>query len=161
MSKVNPVPQGHSPLVPQLVTKNCANAIAFYQRAFGAKEQFRLVEASGKVGHAELRIDGALLTLADEYPDFGCLSPATIGGSPVQLQLYVPDVDAAVDRAVTAGATLVRPLRNEFYGDRTATVADPFGYSWNLASRVEEVPPAEMQARWDRMMRGEAYTGGT
>ncbi|MFN0177783.1 MAG: VOC family protein [Gemmatimonadales bacterium] len=152
MSKVNPIPQGHSPLVPQLTMKNSAKAMAFYQAAFGATEDFRLLEPSGKVGHIELRIGGAVLTMADEYPDFGCLSPATIGGSPVRLQLYVADVDAAVDRAVKAGATLVRPLRDEFYGDRTATVADPFGYTWNLASRCEEISPAEMQARWDQVM---------
>jgi len=154
MSKVNPVPAGHSPLVPQLAAKDCVKAIAFYKEAFGATEDFRLVEASGKVGHAELRIGGALFNLADEYPDYGCLSPESIGGNPVKFQLYVVDVDTAVERAVSAGATLVRPLRNEFYGDRTATIADPFGYLWKLSSRVEEVPPSEMQARWNRILAG-------
>ncbi len=156
MSNVNPVPTGHSPLVPMLGLKNCAKAIAFYKEAFGATEDFRLAEASGKVGHAELRIGGALVSLSDEYPDYGCLSPVSIGGTPVKFQLYVPDVDAAVERALQAGASLVRPLRNEFYGDRTATVADPFGYSWQLASRIETVAPSEMQARWDRAMAGQA-----
>lgn len=153
MSKIPPIPPHHSPLVPQLTMKNSAKAMAFYQSAFGATEDFRLVEPSGKVGHLELRIGGALLTMADEYPDFGCLSPASVGGSPVRLQLYVADVDAAVERAVSAGATLVRALRDEFYGDRTATVADPFGYTWNLASRIEALSPAAMQARWDQVMR--------
>jgi len=156
MSKVDPVPKGHSPLVPQLSVKHAAKAIAFYKEAFGATEDFRLVEASGKLGHAELRIEGALIALADEYPDFGCLSPATIGGNPVKLQLYVPDVDASVARAVGAGATVVRVLRNEFYGDRTATVADPFGYQWQLSSRIETVSPGEMQSRLDRMMQTES-----
>lgn len=152
MSNVNPVPAEHGPLVPMLGMKNCAKAIAFYEQAFGAKEQFRLVEASGKIGHAELNIGGAVVSVSDEYPDYGCLSPLSIGGTPVKFQLYVPDVDAAIARAVQAGATLVRPLRNEFYGDRTGTVADPFGYSWQLSSRIETVSPPEMQARWDRAM---------
>ncbi|NOT70924.1 MAG: VOC family protein [Hyphomicrobium sp.] len=156
MSKISPVPPGHSPLVPMLAIKSCAKAIAFYKEAFGATEDFRLVEASGKVGHAELRIGGALISVSDEYPDFGCLSPASVGGNPVKFQLYVADVDAAIDRAVRAGGTLVRPLRDEFYGDRTATVADPFGYSWQLSSRIQDVSPAEMQALWDKAMAGAA-----
>jgi PhnB protein len=155
MSNVDPVPAGHSPLVPKLGLKNCGKAIAFYKEAFGALEEFRLVEPSGKIGHAELRIGGALVSVSDEYPDYGCLSPLSIGGTPVQFQLYVVDVDAAIARAVQAGASLVRPLRNEFYGDRTGTVVDPFGYSWQLSSRVETVAPSEMQARWDRAMAGQ------
>lgn len=154
MSNIDPVPTGHSPLVPMLGMKNCAKAIAFYKDAFGATEEFRLVEASGKIGHAELRIGGALVSVSDEYPDYGCLSPPSIGGTPVKFQLYVADVDAAIARAVRAGASLVRSLRNEFYGDRTGTVADPFGYSWQLSSRIETVAPSEMQARWDRAMAG-------
>lgn len=153
-SGVAPVPEGHGALVPMLGFKNCAKAIAFYERAFGATEEFRLVEPSGKVGHAEMRIGGAVISMADEYPDYGCLSPPSIGGSPVKFQLYVADVDAAVTRAEKAGATLVRPVRDEFYGDRTATIADPFGYTWQLSTRVENVAPAEMQARWDRAMAG-------
>ncbi len=155
MSNVDPVPAGHSPLVPKLAMKHCAKAIAFYKDAFGAIEEFRLVEASGKIGHAELRIGGALLSVSDEYPDYGCLSPVSVGGTPVKFQLYVADVDAAIARAVQAGASLIRPLRNEFYGDRTGTVADPFGYSWQLASRIESVAPSDMQARWDRAMAGQ------
>lgn len=154
MAKVQPISIDHSPLVPQITVKNAAKAITFYKEAFGAEEAFRLVEAGGKIGHAELRVEGALFTISDEYPDYGCLSPATIGGSPVRLQLYVPDVDAALARSISAGATVVRPARNEFYGDRTATIADPFGYQWNLSTRIEDVAPADMQARWDRMMAG-------
>ena len=156
MSNAQAVPTGHSPLIPMLGLKNCAKAIDFYKKAFGATEEFRLVEASGKVGHAELRIGGAMVSLSDEYPDYGCLSPQSIGGTPVKFQLYVPDVDAAIERAMAAGALLLRPLRNEFYGDRTATVTDPFGYSWQLASRIETVAPSEMQARWDRAMAGKS-----
>jgi PhnB protein len=154
MSTPKPVPEGQAALTPHLVARNCAKAIEFYRAAFGAEEQFRLSEPSGKVGHAELRIHGALLMIADEYPDFGALSPASIGGCPIKLQLYVPDVDAAMARALKAGATEVRALRDEFYGDRTGTVADPFGYQWQLASRKEEVSPAEMQARWSKMLGG-------
>jgi len=154
MSNIDPVPTGHSPLVPMLGMKNCAKAIAFYKDAFGATEEFRLVETSGKIGHAELRIGGALVSVSDEYPDYGCLSPPSIGGTPVKFQLYVADVDAAIAQAVQAGASLVRSLRNEFYGDRTGTVADPFGYSWQLSSRIETVAPSEMQERWDRAMAG-------
>lgn len=140
------------PLTPHLVIKDCTAAIAFYAAAFGAEEVFRLSEPSGKVGHAELRILGATIMLADEYPDFGALSPHSIGGCPVKLHLAVPDADAAVARAVAAGATLLRPVRDEFYGERTGTVADPFGYSWQLATAIEAVSPAEMQRRWDAMM---------
>jgi PhnB protein len=153
MPTVSPVPQGQSALVPHLVAKNCAKAIDFYKIAFGATEEFRLVEPSGKIGHAELRIGGALIMLADEYPDFGAVSPPSVGGCPVKLQLYVTDADAAVARAVAAGATVVREAKTEFYGDRTATVADPFGYTWQIASRVENVSPTEMQARWNKMMQ--------
>lgn len=154
MSNIHPIPPEHSPLVPHLAVKAASKAIAFYETAFGAAEEFRLAEASGKIGYAQLRVGGAVFALADEYPDFGCLSPATIGGTPVKLQLYVQDVDASVARALQAGATLVRALRNEFYGDRTATVADPFGYQWQLSSRIETLGPSEMQARWNRMMSG-------
>lgn len=158
MSNSDPTPAGQRTLVPHLAVKNAAKAIDFYKDAFGATEEFRLVEPSGKVGHAELSMGGALIALADEYPDFGCLSPVTIGGNPVKLLLYVPDVDASVARAVKAGAVVIRALRNEFYGDRTATVADPFGYQWQLSTRIEAVTPAEMQARWDRMMADGAST---
>lgn len=152
MSSLDPIPSAQSPLTPHLVVQGAANALAFYAAAFGAIENFRLTEPSGKIGHAEICIHGALVMLSDEYPDFGALGPASIGGSPVKLHLYVADVDAAVARALAAGATLIRPVRDEFYGDRTGTIVDPFGHSWQLASRVAEVSPAEMQARWDRMI---------
>ena len=140
-------------LWPYLVAKNCARAIEFYKQAFGAMEDFRLIEKSGKVGHAELRVGEAHFMIADEYPDFGALSPASVGGCPVKLHLYVSDADAVVARAIEAGATIVRPLRNEFYGHRTAMLLDPFGYSWVISSKVEDVTPAEMQARWDEAMQ--------
>lgn len=144
-------PLNHS-LTPHLVVKGAAKAIQFYVDALGATEIYRLSEPSGKVGHAEIRVGDGLLMLADEYPDFGALSPATIGGSPVSLHLYVDDVDAAVSRIVELGATVLRAAKNEFYGDRTATIVDPFGHRWQLSSRTEVVTPQEMQERWSKMI---------
>jgi PhnB protein len=143
---VKPIPNDH-PMSPYLIVKGAPRAIEFYAKAFGAKEVYRLSEPSGKVGHAELEIGGARFMLADEYPDFGALSPVTIGGTPVSIHLYVADVDQTVAKAVEAGATLLRPLTDEFFGDRVAMVSDPFGHKWHLATRKEEVSPDEMQKR--------------
>ena len=137
------------------MTVHDANAaIGFYARAFGSTELFRLCEPSGKVGHAEIQIGDCVLMLNDEYPDFGAKSPASVGGSPVAFHIQVPDADAAVDRAVKAGATVVRPAQDEFYGDRMGMVACPFGYRWSLAMSKEQVSPAEMQKRWTKMLEG-------
>lgn len=146
---VPPVPDPRQPLAPYLIVNGAARAIEFYVRAFGAKEKFRLAEPTGKIGHAELEIAGGLVMLADEYPDFGALSPPTIGGTPVSIHLYVADVDALVARAEAAGATVLRPLTDEFFGDRVAMLADPFGHKWHLATHKEDVSPAEMQRRMD------------
>lgn len=129
-------------------------AITFYVKAFGAVELFRLVEPAGRVGHAEIRIGDSVLMLNDEFPDFGAKSPASVGGSPVAFRIEVSDADAAVDRAVKAGATVVRPVQDEFYGDRMGMVACPFGYRWSLATPKEQVSPAEMQKRWTKMLLG-------
>ena len=142
---------GHS-LTPHLVVRGAAKAIQFYVDAFGAAEVFRLTEPSGKVGHAEIRVGDGTLMLADEYPDFGALSPSTIGGSPVSMHLYVDDVDASLARVVALGATVLRQAKDEFYGDRTATMVDPFGHRWQLSMRKETVSPEEMQRRWSAMM---------
>jgi PhnB protein len=147
MSTVKPIPDELHVLSPYLVVRGASVAIAFYARAFGAEEVFRLSDPSGKLGHAELRIGNSRFMLADEYPDFGALSPLAIGGSPVSIHLYVEDVDQTFARALAAGAVELRPLKDEFYGDRTGLVADPFGHKWHLASRREEVSPAEMQRR--------------
>ncbi len=149
--RVTPIPDVERPLSPYLIVKDARRAIGFYEKAFGAKELYRLSEPSGKVGHAELRVGRAHFMLADEYPDFGALSPVTIGGTPVTLHLYVRDVDAVVARAKKAGATVLRPLANEFFGDRVAMLADPFGHKWHLASRREVVTPKQMQRRMDEM----------
>ncbi len=144
---VKPVPSEHPVLSPYLIVKGAPRAITFYVEAFNAKELFRLAEPSGKIGHAELEIGGSRFMLADEYPDFGALSPVTVGGSPVSLHLYVEDVDRTVERAVAAGATLLRPVKDEFFGDRTGMLADPFGHKWHVATRKEHVSPEEMQKR--------------
>lgn len=149
MSTVNPIPDEYPALAPYLIVKGAARAIEHYIEAFGAKELYRLVEPSGKIGHAELEIGRARLMLADEYPDWGALSPVTVGGTPVSLHLYVDDVDAVMVRAVDAGATLLRAVKDEFFGDRTGQVMDPFGHKWFLATRKERVTPAEMQRRMD------------
>jgi PhnB protein len=139
-------------VTPYLCFKDTARAIEFYAKAFGAKEKFRLAEPSGKVGHAEISIGDAVVMLSDEYPDFGAVSAQSIGGCPITLHLYVESVDAFVDQAVKAGATLLRPVKDEFYGDRTGQVADPFGYKWMIATPKENVTPQEMQKRWSKML---------
>ena len=149
---VAPSAAAFGPLTPYLVVKGADAAIRFYATVFGAREDFRLTEPSGKVGHAELLIGDSRLMLADEYPDFGALGPASIGGTPVGLQLYVPDVDATIALAEACGATLLRAAKDEFYGDRSGVVVDPFGHRWHLATRKEVVTPQQMQARWSAML---------
>jgi PhnB protein len=141
-------------LTPHLVVRGAAQAMLFYAKVFGAREDFSLLEPSGKVGHAEMLIGDSRLMLADEYPDFGALAPGSVGGTPVALHLYVPDVDATIKRAEENGATVLRAAKDEFYGDRSGTVLDPFGHRWNLATRKDTVSPAEMQRRWTAMLSG-------
>jgi PhnB protein len=148
MSTTKSVPDAAQALSPYIVVRGAAKAITFYTEVFGARELFRLTEPSGKIGHAELTIAASKLLIADEYPDFGALSPVAVGGTPVALHLYVEDVDAVVERALSAGATLLRPVKDEFFGDRAGMLTDPFGHRWHLATRKEEVSPEEMQRRW-------------
>jgi PhnB protein len=133
-----------------ICVKDSAKAIEFYKKAFGATENYRLKEPSGRIGHAEIAIGGSTMMLSDEYPDYGALSPPSLGGSPVTFHLRVADADAAVKRAVDAGGTLLRPVENQFYGERTGMVTDPFGYRWFLAAHVEDVSPDDMQKRWNK-----------
>ena len=135
---------------------NASAAIDFYREAFGAKELWRLTEPGGKIGHAEIQIGNASLMLSDEYPDYNTLSPATIGGSPVKIHLDVPDVDAFAERAIRAGATLIRPIADQFYGDRSGQLADPFGYTWIVSTHIKDVPVEEMQKEVDKWAREEA-----
>ncbi|MCA1635498.1 MAG: VOC family protein [Acidobacteria bacterium] len=124
-----------------------ARAIEFYKEAFGATEIMRMGEPGGKVGHAELKIGDSIMMLADECPETVHRSAQSLGGTPVTLMLYVEDVDAVVSRAVAAGGKLVRPIKDQFYGDRTGGVDDPFGHSWYIATHVEDVMPEEMERR--------------
>jgi PhnB protein len=142
------------PLTPYIVVRGAAQAIDFYCRVFGAREDFRLTEPDGKIGHAELLIGESRLMLAEEYPDFGALGPGAVGGTPVTLHLYVPDVDATVACAEEAGATVLGKVKLEFYGDRRGQLLDPFGHRWHIATQVETVSPEEMQTRWTQMLAG-------
>jgi PhnB protein len=152
MSVVSPVPEGQR-LFPYLIVKNAAKALAFYTRAFDARETLRLDMADGRVGHAELTFAGVGIMVADEFPEMDLLGPETRGGATTSVAIYVADVDAFAARATAAGATLERPIKDEFYGDRVAHLRDPFGHRWSLHTRREEVSPEEMRAR---MARGEA-----
>jgi PhnB protein len=142
-------------LSPYLVVRDAQAAIDFYVQALGASLDFKLVDpGDGRIGHAELRFGATRLFIADEYPDFGAVGPETIGGSPVKLHLDVADADAFVANAVQHGATVLRAVKLEFHGHRSGLIADPFGYSWFVASKAEEVSAQEMQRRWDAMVAG-------
>jgi PhnB protein len=145
--KVKPVPDGYHSLTPYLIVNDGARAIEFYREAFGAAEIMRMDAPGGKVGHAELKIGDSIIMLADECEETGQRNPQSLGGTPVSLMLYVEDVDTVVGRAVSAGAKLVRPVKDQFYGDRTGGVEDPFGHSWYVATHVEDVTPEELQRR--------------
>ncbi len=149
--KVPPIPKGVHTVGVSLCFQDSAFAIQFYEKAFGAKELYRLTETSGKVGHAELKIGDTTIMMADEYPDFAVLSAKTIGGSPIRLSIAVKNADAAFERAVSAGATVIRPLNDEFYGWRAGVVMDPFGYTWSIMHQQEVVSPKEMQKRMAKM----------
>jgi len=145
--KVRPIPEGYGTVTPYLIVKSGARAIDFYKKAFGAAELFRMDGPEGKVMHAEIKIGDSRVMLADESPGQGYRSPEALGGTPVSLMLYVEDVDTIVSKAVAAGAKVVRPVENQFYGDRLGTLSDPFGHVWSVATHVEDVPPEEMKKR--------------
>jgi len=141
------VPEGYHTVTPYLIFDGAGGAIEFYKRALGASEVLRLDDPSGRIHHAEIKIGDSCIMLADEHPELQALSPKTIGGSPVSLHVYVEDVDAAVDRAVKAGAKLVRPVADDFDGDRTGGVEDPFGYRWFIATHKEDLTIDEIRRR--------------
>ncbi|HEU4597822.1 MAG TPA: VOC family protein [Pyrinomonadaceae bacterium] len=145
--KVKSVPDGCHSLTPYLIVNDAARAIEFYKEAFGAEELMRFDGPDGKIGHAELKIGDSIMMLSDECEETGQRNPQTLGGTPVGLMLYVEDVDTVVGRAVSAGAKLVRPVADQFYGDRMGGVEDPFGHSWYVATHVEDVTPEELQRR--------------
>ncbi len=133
---------------PYLRVHGAADAIKFYARAFGAQEQFRLTEPSGRIGHAEVKIGPTTVMLADEYPEHGIHGPHSLGGTTFSIHLHVNDVDRAFAQAVDAGATIVRQLQDQFYGERSGTLRDPFGHEWLLGGHIETVTPSEMQRRY-------------
>jgi PhnB protein len=146
-STVKPVPDGYHTVTPYLSIMGAAAAIDFYRRAFGATEVMRLPQPDGRIGHAELTIGDSRIMLADEFPEMDFKGPQAFGGSPVHLHLYVRDVDAVVRQAVAAGAAVVRPVQDQFYGDRTGSVRDPYGHVWHVATHKEDVPPDELRRR--------------
>jgi PhnB protein len=143
----HPIPADQTGAVPHLIVHDAAAALAFYAGAFGAVETLRLTEPGGRIGHAELAIGKAQFFLAAEYPELGFVGPKALGGTPVSISVFVEDVDELVARATAAGAELLRPVTDEFYGDRVASLRDPFGHRWSFHTRIEEVGPEEMQRR--------------
>jgi PhnB protein len=132
---------------------SAAEAIAFYARAFGATEIFRLTEPSGRIGHAEIRIGPSTLMLSDEYPEHGIHGPRSLGGTSFSIHLHVTNVDEAFEQAVGAGASVVKPLKDQFYGERSGTVRDPFGHEWLLGQNIESVSTDEMQRRYTELLK--------
>lgn len=145
--RVQPIPEGYTSITPYLIVEGADVALAWYRQQFGAEELFRMAGEDGRIGHAELRIGTAKLMLADAFPEMGAKAPGAFGGSPVSFLLYVDRVDEVVAQAVSAGAKLLRPVADQFYGDRTGTLVDPFGHQWTIATHVEDVDPAELHKR--------------
>jgi PhnB protein len=151
MSKVNYIPEGYNTVTPYLVIKGAAKAIDFYKNAFDAKVVVRMDGPNGTVGHAELQIGNSRIMLADENPQMGNRSAESIGGSPVSLYVYVPDCDKIVDKAVAGGAKVLKPTADQFYGDRSGFIQDPFGHLWGIATHKEDVSADEMKERMKKM----------
>lgn len=154
---VKPIPEGYRNVTPSLIMSNAAGAIEYYKKAFGATERSRH-DFGGKIGHAELQIGDSVIMLADEFPDMGYRSPQAYGGTPVGFYLYVPDADATTRQAVAAGAKLVKPVQDQFYGDRSGTVTDPFGHMWTIATHKEDVSPEEMRRRSEAFMKAQGVS---
>ena len=146
MANVKPIPDGYHSVTPYLIIDGASKAIDFYKKAFGATELFRM-DHEGKVGHAELKIGDSPIMLADEMPSMGYVSPKALGGTPVSLMIYVEDVDKIFKQAISAGATEVKAVQDQFYGDRSGNLKDPFGHVWTVATHKEDVSPEEMDKR--------------
>ena len=147
MAKVKPIPDGYPQVTPYLCIDGAVDAIEFYGEVLGTKERMRMPAPGGKVGHCELQLGDSVIMLADEFPEMGVRSPKSVGGTPVTISVYVDDVDNVFERAVKAGAKLLRPVEDQFYGDRAGQFEDPFGHRWSVATHVEDVPPDEMAKR--------------
>ena len=148
-----PIPDGYRTATPYLIVKGAAEAIDYYKKVFGATELLRMADPQGRVGHAEIKIGDSVIMLADEHPSMGYRGPRSLGGSSVSILLYLPDVDEVFARAVKAGAKAQRAVANQFYGDRSGTLEDPFGHVWTVATHVEDVAPEEMKRRAEAAMK--------
>ena len=148
-TNVEAKPQGYHTVTPYMAVRDCVAAIDFYRRAFGAEKTMQLTMPDGTIAHAEIRIGDSTLMMSEENKEWVNNSPATLGGSPMFLMIYVPDVDAAFKKAIAAGATEVRAVKDQFYGDRSGTLKDPFGYQWTLSTHIEEVSQDEAQRRME------------
>ncbi len=146
-ARVRPIPEGYHAVTPYLCVTGAANAIEFYTQAFGAREVMRIGAPEGKIGHAEIAIGDSRIMLADEYPEMNFRSPRRIGGSPVHIHLYVEDVDSTVKQAAAAGAKVLGPVADQFYGDRSGSLEDPFGHVWHVATHKEDLSAEEIQKR--------------
>lgn len=155
---VKPIPDGYHSVTPYLVVDNAAQAIDFYKNAFGATELMRMDGPGGTIAHAEVKIGNSPVMLADENPAFGAKSAKSVGGSPVGLMVYVDDCDAVFKRAIAAGGKEVRPLKDEFYGDRAGTLTDPYGLQWTISTHKEDIAPDEMAHRAAEAMKKMAAT---
>jgi len=144
---VKPIPDNYPIVSPYLCIRDAAAAIEFYKKAFGAKERMRMADPTGRVGHAEIEIGGGLIMLADEFPDMGFRGPQHYGGSSVVIHCYVADVDALAEQAAAAGATITRPVADQFYGDRSVSLSDPFGHTWTFSTHIEDVSHEETERR--------------
>jgi PhnB protein len=151
-SRPSPVPAGYNSVTPYLIAQDAAAAIAYYKQVFGAKEELRMPAPGGKIGHCELKIGDSKIMLADEFPGMNALGPKSVGGSPITIMVYVADVDAVVERAVAKGGKLIRPVKNQFYGDRSGAIEDPQGHVWHIATHVEDVSVGELRRRSEAAM---------
>ena len=154
-NKVHYIPKGYNSISPYLVIKGAAQAIEFYKKVFGATEVFRMNQPDGKVSHAELQIGDSRFMLSEENPKMGQgnVSAAGIGASPVSIYLYLPDVDRVIEKAVDAGAKVLKPVQDQFYGDRSGFIQDPFGHLWGVATHIEDVAPKDLEERAKRVMQ--------
>ncbi len=153
-SRAKPIPEGYHTATPYLIVKDAASAIEFYKKAFGATELTRMTQHDGRIRHAEIKIGDSPIMLADEFPEIEARGPQSLGGSPVNILLYVEDVDRVFSQAVAAGAKVLQPVKDQFYGDRSGGVTDPFGHVWFIATHKEDVPPEEMKKRAAAAGRG-------
>ncbi len=148
------IPEGYRSVTPYLIVKDGAQAIEFYKKVFGAREKMRMNAPGGKIGHAELAIGDSMVMLADENPEHNARSPAAFGGSPVTIHLYVKDVDRVAEAMTKAGAKVLRPVEDMFYGDRAGSFEDPFGHNWHVSTHIEDVTPEEIDRRLAAMKQG-------